>query len=85
MSRQIVQRLSQTNTKTSCLNTKSGDYATSKRGNFLSQEGVGGIDGIKTPYKYAKTEVLVSKSIIRSFHAVPLPMDYTQKMTFQYF
>ena len=49
MSRQILSRLSQINAKTSSLNLLSGHYATAKRGNFLSQEEVGGISGIKTP------------------------------------
>ena len=39
-------------------------YATTKRGNFLSQEDVGGIGGIKTPLNHAKTEISASKCII---------------------
>ena len=46
MFRQIVQRLSQTNAKTICLNPQSGHYDTAKSGSFLSQEEVGGIDWI---------------------------------------
>ena len=49
MSPQIIYRLSQTKAKTSCLNLQSGYNATAKRGNFLSQEEVDGINGIKTP------------------------------------
>ena len=49
MSRRIILILSQTDTKTSCLNLESGRYATAKWGNILSQEEVGGIVGIKTP------------------------------------
>ena len=74
-------KLSQTNAKTRCLNPKSGHYAAAKRGNFLSQEEVGGIDGIKTPYTHVKTEISASKSIFHSFHAVLWSMDLTQKMT----
>ena len=36
-------------------------------GDFLSQEEVGGIEGIKTPYNHVKTEISASKSI---FHSV---------------
>ena len=46
MSRRIIQRLSQTNAKSSCLNLLSGHYATAKRGNFLSKEEVDGFNGI---------------------------------------
>ena len=53
------------------------------RGDFLSQEEVDGIDGIKTPYKHVKTEISASKSILHSFHAVLWSMAHTQKMTFQ--
>ena len=51
---------------------------------FISQEEVDGINGIKTPWNHAKTEISASKSTFHSFHAVLWPMDHTQKMTFQY-
>ena len=62
----------------------SGYPTTAKRGNFPSQEKVGGIDEIKTPLNHAKTEISASKSILHSFHTVLWSMDYTQKMTSQY-
>ena len=40
---------------------------------------MGGIDGIKTPYNRVKKEVLASKRIFHSFHAVLWSMDYIQK------
>ena len=80
MSRRIVQKLSQTNAKTSCLNPKSGHYTTARRGNFLSHEKVDDIDGIKTPLKHAKTGISASKSIFHSFHAVLWSMYHTQKI-----
>ena len=48
-------------------------------GNFLSQEEVSGIDGVKTPFSHVKTEISASKSIFHSFHAVLWSMDHTQK------
>ena len=45
-------------------------YDTVKSGNFLSQEGVSGVDGIKTQQNHAKLEISASKSTFRSFHAV---------------
>ena len=48
-------------------------------GNFLSQEEVGGIDAIKTPYNHVKTEILASKSSFHLFHAVLWSMDHTHK------
>ena len=51
-------------------------------GIFLSREEVDGIDWIKTPYYHVKTEILASKNIFPSFHAVLWSMNHTQKMTF---
>ena len=79
MSRRIVERLSQANAKTSCLNPESCHYTTVKRGNFLSQEELDGIDGINTPYNHVKTEISASKSIFRSFHAILWSIDHTKK------
>ena len=59
MSLQIVQRLSQTNAKTSCLDLTPGHFDTAKRGNFLLQEEVGGIDWIKTPKNHTETKISV--------------------------
>ena len=76
MSLQIVQRLSQTNAKTSCLDPTPGHYDTAKRGNFLLQEEVDGINWIKTPKSMRKQRSQLSKSIIHSFHAVMWSMDH---------
>ena len=69
--------------KISCLNPFSGHYATAKRGTFLSQEEVDGIDRIKTPYNRVKIEISTSRSIFQSFHTFLWSMDHTQKMKFQ--
>ena len=47
-------------------------------GNFLSQEEVSGIDGVKTPYNHVKTEISASKSNFHSFHADLWSMDHTK-------
>ena len=71
--------MSQINAKTSCLNPWSGHNAAAKKCNFLSQEEVGGINGIKSPYTHVKTEISASKSMFHSFHAVLWSMAHTHK------
>ena len=79
MSQWIVQWLCPTNAKTNWLNPYPGHYFLAKIGNCLSQEEVGGIDGIKTPWKHTRTVLPASKSIIYSFYAGMWPMPRTQK------
>ena len=74
--RRIVQSLSQTSTKTNVLVITSQP----KRA-FLSQEGVGGIDGIERSRKHAKRHTSSSgkSSWFHLVHAVLWPMSHTQK------
>ena len=44
---------------------QTGHHATAKRGNFLSEDEVDGIEWIKTPYNDVKTEISASKSIFK--------------------
>ena len=74
---QIVQRLLQINAK---LNRQGGHSFTAKTDTFLSQEEVGGFNGIKPPLNSARTGISAFKSFIHSCHAVVWSMSKTQNI-----